>query len=678
MVQALLAFLACRSAGDVAAVWTEGAGRPGWLGRLGVAWLCAFAPVLAWRLGHGHLNLVVGLLPFAAGLALVAAAAARTVSVVLVVLTTAALGLGLLHSGQQIVVAGALFGAPVLVGAWISLGGGWRGVAVPALVAIGALLVTLPWFWVMLAHARSSDAARPLGGTTVTYDFIVATNRDWLTSIPWTTAALPSARDASLHHEVNYPAGPLLVLLAAAPWRRARALALGLAVSLAGVLVVSLDLAPVSRALLDLLPPLKSFRVPARAVLPWVWAVAVVASAAILHRGALVSTPAAAPRPSRRRRRRAAKTAPAPRGWWRPYAVLLALPLACVFWLAPSVAREVAAWTLAGAGVVLLRRRWEPALTAVVLVLVLGAGSVAAFRERLLPFPDAAALLAEAGRLGDTVRRARPELASPLTRVRLELAVPAFATNTAFAAGLSSLDGYGVPTRRFAALVFALRGHRLESTAVFFNLPPADRAFPVLRQLYDVAWQVTVPARGRLSLEPLGPTAGPAWFSASVARVSDPTALARVLTSESAALHQRATAVLWLDDADPLTGRAALPATLDGRCREARVSSVEAARRGREVVVRTETAAACPLTLAMNFTEDLRATARLADGRSVTAPVFPGYGALASVSVPAGTVQVRVHAEAPRLPGAAAWVALGLACCGGAAWLARRDRATLC
>ena len=102
--------------------------------------------------------------------------------------------------------------------------------------------------------------------------------------------------------------------------------------------------------------------------------------------------------------------------------------------------------------------------------------------------------------------------------------------------------------------------------------------------------------------------------------------------------------------------------------------SVEAPWRARQIVARTETTAACPLTFAMNFTEDLRAGAVLGDGRRLPVVVFPGYGALASVLAPAGATEIRVHAEPPRLPWAPAWAALGLACCAGAAVLGWRAR----
>ena len=131
--------------------------------------------------------------------------------------------------------------------------------------------------------------------------------------------------------------------------------------------------------------------------------------------------------------------------------------------------------------------------------------------------------------------------------------------------------------------------------------------------------------------------------------------------------------MLWIDGSDPLATRADVPPTLDPRCRDARVLKVAAPRRAHEIVATTSTAAACPVTFATNFTEDLRATAVLAEGRRVDVMPFPGYGALTSVVAPAGTTEIRLRAEPSTLPLAIAWVALGLACWGAAAWLIVRQ-----
>jgi hypothetical protein len=132
--------------------------------------------------------------------------------------------------------------------------------------------------------------------------------------------------------------------------------------------------------------------------------------------------------------------------------------------------------------------------------------------------------------------------------------------------------------------------------------------------------------------------------------------------------------VLWIDGSDPLATHADVPATRDPRCRDARVLAVVAPRRAHQIVATTSTAAACPVTFATNFTEDLRATAVLADGRRVDLVPFPGYGALTSVEAPAGTAEIRLRAEPPTLPFAIGWVALGLACWDAAAWLIVRHR----
>jgi hypothetical protein len=645
IVQALLGFLGCRAATDLTAAWSGGGRRLTLLERVATVWLVAFTPALGWRFGVGHPALVIGLLPFAAALALLIAAAARTPTATLVAVSTAAVALGVLHVGHQLLVYGAVFGAPILLGAWISLGAPWRRLALPALVVIGAVLLALPSFWGILAQARSSDSPRALGGTSVTYGFVTATATDWVASLPWMRTAPQAGFRAQFAHEVNYPAGPLLLLLALVPWRRARALGMGLAISLVAILVFSMDVAPVSRALLAAIPPLGSFRVPARSALLWLLLVPILATPGLAHRDATAAH----------------------------RAVWLVLPAAATLLLLPTLGREAAAALLV-VGVTILAFRGAPRVPAAIVLVVLGISSVAAFRERLSPLLSPQSLFATAEGIGTAVRAAKPGLGSALTRAQLDFEVPPFATNTAFAAGLSSLDGYAVPTRRFSALVSALRGERYEPTANFFRLTAADPAQPALRQLYNVTDRVTLEPPRRLGIRPLGPTAGPAWFSASVARAEDDlAALARQLRESGELLHARAREVLWRDGADPLAASAAVPPALDDRCRDARVAAVRAPRHGREIVAEVATAAACPLTFATNFTEELRATAVREDGRRVAVHVFPGYGALASMVVPPGTTAIHLHAEPVRLPWAAGWVVLGLACCAGAAWLTRRS-----
>jgi hypothetical protein len=390
LIQIVIAFLGVRTAQDLAAVLAPGSRPATWLERAMGVWMCAFAPALAWRLGYGHHTLVVGGLPFLAALALLAASGAGTLGVTLLIVSTAALVNGVLFTGHQMVLYGVVFGGPILLGLWLTCGGHGRHLRVPVLVAGAAFLIALPGLWPVFAHAAGSDSLRSLGRMELTYSWLTSEPMDWLTSIPWTRLAVPFRRPVLFHHEINYAAGPLLALLALVPWRRARGLALGLTVSVVLVLLFSMNIQPFSRALLYAVPPLNSFRVPPRAILPALSLLPVLVLAAILSQAQ-------------------ART--------RTGTALVALAAAGLFFL-PSQGREAVGWTVALAVVALgpQGRRDLPALAWGALLVGMAAGSVAAFRERLLPFIPGQEALARAESVGAAALRAEPSLASPLVR----------------------------------------------------------------------------------------------------------------------------------------------------------------------------------------------------------------------------------------------------------------------
>ena len=87
---------------------------------------------------------------------------------------------------------------------------------------------------------------------------------------------------------------------------------------------------------------------------------------------------------------------------------------------------------------------------------------------------------------------------------------------------------------------------------------------------------------------------------------------------------------------------------------------------------RVRTEADCPLTFATNYADNLRATA-VVGKEHVPASVFPAYGALAGVWVPAGASEVHVQAVPARMPVAPLWRLLGVAVLVGAAVTAARS-----
>ncbi len=633
LVQAVIGFLGLRAARDLAALWSPRSLPPTWIVRLAGAWLCAFAPALGWRVGHGHQSLILGGLPFLAGLALLASAAAGTRTLTLVLVATAAMTNGILFTGHQTVLYGIIFGGPILLGLWMAAGRRPQQLAWAAVVCAGAFLLALPSFSGVLAHAFSSDSIRNLTGVENTYSYLTARPLDWLSSIPWGRQFIPSGRPDLHHHETNIPAGPLLLLLALVPWRRARPLAVGLGASVALALAFSMNLRPVSDALLLALPPLGSFRVPTRAMLPAVSALPVIVLAGALSRAR-------------------------PPGW---RATLAALAGSTLLFLLPGLARELAGWALAAAVAVPIfrgAREGRALLTATAVVIAVSGGSLSAFRERLPPYVDGGRLLARATTLGLSARRARPELVSALDRVTLGSELPGLGANTSFAAGLSSLDGYYFPGRRFVELVCAVRHQSYSPNALLLRFPEWHPSSRALFQLYNVRWGVEG-TRGRGDrIEELSPTAGPAWFSSGLSRVDSYAELARLLLARGDTLYEELPRRLWLVD-DPLVDAARLPESVPAECSSASVARLEVGPGGGHVVAKVSTTASCPLSFALSYNETLRAVGVTPRGGEALLSVFPAYGALAGVWVPKGTSEVRINTASGPSNHAGTWYALG-------------------
>jgi len=572
----------------------------------------AFTPVLGWRLSYGHLNLVWGTFVLTAPLACLAAARAGRARVTVSVVALFALLHAFQSHGFQTILYAALFGGPILAAI------GWRAgstrdalrvLGIPALVVALALGIAAPKLWAMLSYAIGPDATRTAGDVRG-FSYLTATPRDWVSSLAWSPRVVGSGRPEAFDHETHYALGPMLLLLALVPFRRARGLAMSLAWAFVVPVLISSNVPPFS-TLFVRLPFVAAFRVPARAMLPFALVLPVVAVAALLSRE------------DGRARSRLARFAP-----------LVLVPLLLV--PAPPLVREVCAWSIA-ALVVLAAYKPMPLDPAVVAAL-LGALSLSAFRERLLPFLSADALIREPEALGRAARARVPELASPLERVSLQLSLPAFGPNTAAASGLSSIDGYGYPTRRYLQLAALTSGQPFDPLQTIMVFDPRTHAFRVMGQLYNVR-AILVPAgagdpRGPLVDIRPGPTAGAAWFSGRLEPVANFAELGSVLNANAPVLASKAHEVAWIVADDPVVHA---PATVAAECHGARVERVEAFSRDRSVHVQVATPADCPLTIAMNYLATFRARA---GDRALE--VFPSYGALTAVIVPAGAREIVV------------------------------------
>jgi hypothetical protein len=587
--------------------------------RIIAVWLCGFAPVLGWRLAVGHENLLLGVLPLYAAIALLWAARANTLSVTALGFAAFVVFNGVSGLGPQTLIYSAVFGAPLVIVTLLDAPSGERWGRLQWIVA-GALaagvLVALPRLVGMIHHAFGDDASRGLGESVV-YSYGTSTARDWLSSVPWTRHLAVGLRETL--HERNFPLGPIVVFVVLR-WPRgvSRRVLVALAAGAVLAIIVADDVAPLSTAMLDAIPPLQAFRVPARAILPILMFVPSLALATCWF----------------------TREPPAPgaaRAHW--IAVMLGAVAIVASRSTPPLVREALAW--AGCLGLVAIARWRPAVyqrrTLVAAVAVIAALGVGAFDER---FPhDVAWDPVEHGprRLREAVLAEAPEVAMPLDRVQIVDPAPPYDMSTAAAARLPSLDGVWYPPRRFLALLAALAGEPVPTTAVVFNLT-RSRAFPVLQQLYNVRYLVSV-EEGSIRAQPTTP--GPAWFPTRVVTIDQPSEMAAALHRTD--LRAALTATAWLVRAE--ADRA--PA-LSGPC-TARVLQVTTDELGQTATILVDSPQACALVVSTNYISTFRATV-LVGAALRDAAVFPIDLALTGIAVPAGASMITL-APVAELPG---------------------------
>ncbi|MSP62492.1 MAG: hypothetical protein EXR72_19595 [Myxococcales bacterium] len=629
LLQLAYGFLALRIAGDFAALVRSDGDHDDapWstAERIGAAGVFCFLPVLAWRLTFGHLLLGFGALALPLLVALLLAAFRGRQSLTLLAVALVTLLHIFPHPGQQTTLYGLLFGAPLVLGLFASLVPGRTARVLlrlsPAvlLLVAAALLFSLPQLAALLHHFTSEDSARDLGTPDIVYSFTVGHLHDWIGSIPW-SFRLPPLRPAPYFHEVNYPVGPLVLALFLLPRSRFRPLLIGGALSFALAIAFSSQVPLVSTALLAALPPLRAFRVPARSLLPLLLLATPLAIALLRARW---------PGPPTRRE------------------IALAAATAGLL-LCSGLEREAAIWLFTAAAVVRvnpLRARLHPAIV----YCALGFAAIAASGERLVPFLDGE-VLARAGGLQRIVATSGPRAIAPLERVAIGAPqLDGFAENTAWAARLAALQGYGLPGPRLLRLHAAVRGAPYDPGRTVLEITSDDADFPLWSRLYAIGTRVDAGPAPRA--EPIAGAGPPARFVRRFVTVPSFARLADALRAD----HDGSLGHLMEGDPQPPASSSVAsdaPACLGARAEITTFGTGPIILQGR-----TRSPARCALVLALHYVHDMRIDGFAADGSRRALPIFPVEGALTGTLVPpeVTAIELRLEPSAPPWTHALAW-----------------------
>ncbi|MEK7690169.1 MAG: hypothetical protein AAB425_04025, partial [Bdellovibrionota bacterium] len=606
--------------------------------------LMAFSPLVGWKITHGHMFLLAGCWPWLVVLSLALGWLRGGLTLTEISLAVFAIYSAFTSTGQQSMVYSAVFGLPITLGL-IGLAG--RGAKSPvevlkaATFAISAAIVgmvfALPRLLGMLLHAFGPDAARSASGESVIYAYTTAEWSEWWwKSFFWSLEVVPLQMPEIFWHEVNNPGGPIILMALGFAWysgseiriRKERWLVLAsLLISFAMIVAFATNWTPVSTAIATLFSPLRGFRVPQRAMVPFLLALIPISFAWL------------------------------PRFEGRDRLPLLGIAGAAAFaaYISPAIAREWIGWlavgslALAGMGLIpkwnFLTRRAEFVVAA--LFLMVGS-SLASFSERKVPFTDTNKITEEGVRIRKQIMDATPELRSALTRAVSEFEVKVFAANTGWNLGFSGIDGYWFAPKRYLELYLALDGTAFNPTVNFIRAVRGSRPFESLRQLYNVCCAIGMRQNGATVVERIGKTAGPAWFPrGKITAVQSIPELAQNFLALGPNLTDAVASQLFLVRTDPSIPPH-LADSIHERCAGAKVEAVDAPIRGQKFGFKVSgVEEQCPLAVATNYVSTLIGGAVLANGERRELTPFPAYGSLTGLIVPAGTREIWLEARVP-------------------------------
>lgn len=630
-VQILFSYFCTRSALGLSRVILQNDKKIPYLAIAFVGILFSFLPLLGWRLSYGHQSIVLGLFAFLCMTSLLLDEICGRRSALSLLLAILALTHSFQYNGYQLIYYSVVFGAPILIALAFANSGQTllsrlKWFIYPALVFLSALLIGLPKFAGMLDNAFGDEMGRVVGSAVI-YSYTIATIGDWASSIPWSASYIPESRTSFLHQEVNYPLGPLVLLLFLVKLNKPLLrIYIGLGTSLFLALVVSMNIQPLSGALTSIVPLLESFRVPARAILPFLLFVSLMSTAVLLK---LIAD------------------AGSNDLLWK--SSLLAIVSAALFAINPPLTNDIALVLLVSILFVLLRREINrPEIAMVALALFTGA-AVAAFNERIVPPLENPISNTIISPIRESITTQVPELAEPLNRAFTDVQLKGIGSNSAFLMDISTLSGYWFPLSRYAQLSAALNHKPYDPSVAVFHNDPSQAGYEVLNHLYNVGWSIDL-VGDELKVNKLDETWGKTWFSKEIVWQNS---LAELVNTLRKNVENNENSILPLLTGDPAT---APLRSYDVDCRSASILSVHDGQPFFPLNIKVDVEGQCLLTVAMNFATNLKVVNQ--DGMRLQ--TFPSHGALLGIKVGQDSQHIIINPEPIIVPGVQMASVMGL------------------
>ncbi len=599
--------------------------------------LTAFAPILGWRLGYGHLILVLGAMTLIFSLSTISATINKKITIThALLLFTAFLSVIQTPFAAQTIVYAVCLGSFIIVGYilnYTDLGLRKHNIIkqiidsiLPLLIILlCAILASFTALGDIVSFFLGSNTTRNVREEATIYSYTTATIADFISSIFLSNQIIPSSRDQFLWHESNYPIGPIIIFLVMYFQKNFRLL-VGFLISVALISILSMNITPLSDLLLSTVPILKSFRVPSRA---WLIISVLITPLALTFIFSQLSDTSTSPN---KLIKSISKT---------NLAIITIIPI--VFFFVPDIIAEIVAWfSVIMVTVMFTKQRFflkQSTIKAVLLfsLFSLSIVSIRAFNSRLISIKNFPTIIENAKGLANQLKSNNQEMNNPLVRTSFGFAFPAISVNQNVYMGISSLDGYFLFPGKFSAFVKEVWQMNKTDIVHFLKINEQSKNFKIFQQLYNIKFSLVPATNNNVEIRPLLPTNGAAWFSNKLIPQNSLKELVNILISKQDSLKDYLREQLLFINSDlpnPLTVNAI-------SCEQSEVKNVTHIKDGNQLLLSVKSVGDCPLTIATNYADNFVIEASSGSaGQSRFLTPFAGHGVLLSFIVPDNTTDI--------------------------------------
>jgi hypothetical protein len=300
--------------------------------------------------------------------------------------------------------------------------------------------------------------------------------------------------------------------------------------------------------------------------------------------------------------------------------------------------REIIIWVSVLALLVLSLRKTPPIALKFLSIFMLTGLAIAemiAFNERLLPYRNTADVIPPISNIRNGIEKSGIQFSNSLNRSVFDLDINLVGVNQGALVGISTLEGYASPLRRFNELFFYTHNHEPVAAAMYFrDFGIGSPTFEIFGKLYNIQ---NIFALQQNKIYPNPNAFGPVWISKNYILVDNFFTLSQKFKESLT----KETAYLFRGDFDKFK-----PELSNLNCSSSQIDATETQLAGQIIKIKLKTEGLCLLTVSTNFSRPINITGLHKSGDQIKINAFPIYGALTGMVIPEKVMEIKLDFSA--------------------------------